>query len=118
MSGAPVNVGSSAFGDFFQNALEEFGLLVFRNQNLTPQQLVDLVKLAPDVDDSSAELNPFAPAESDRSCLPELPVVRALGNISPQGSAAVPEDNQMGGSRRLCQCDECSWYHSGLPGVV
>eukprot|EP00438_Fugacium_kawagutii_P017731 Skav203024 [mRNA] locus=scaffold583:346069:349973:+ [translate_table: standard] len=72
-------VSEQDIADVFAPALEKYGLLLFPGQSLEPCEFFDFLRRFPDVDQ---EENPFA--QKDPSCLPELPVVRALGTMDSQ----------------------------------
>ena len=82
--------------------LQTHGVLVFRKtEGVTPEDLLRFVLMHPDADHAAARYNPFA--KGDPSCLPGLPMVRALGTRNgrdgkphPSACGATPEENRVG----------------------
>lgn len=87
------------------DALQSHGVLYFSQQRLAPEDLVLLLSRFPDVDEAQLDFEPFA--QGDPSCLPELPLVRALGTLDSEPTwhrKAIPETNAMG----------LEWHSDGL----
>ncbi|CAK8991056.1 unnamed protein product [Durusdinium trenchii] len=104
----------------FAPLLEEYGILLFpKQQDLSPQVFLNFMKSFPDVDleELARAKNPFA--QGDPSCLPELPTVRALGNLTSDVAlhrGATPELNQMGTEWHTDGCGITGLFAAQVPG--
>ena len=94
-------------------------MLFPKQQDLSPQVFLNFMKSFPDVDleELARAKNPFA--QGDPSCLPELPTVRALGNLTSDVAlhrGATPELNQMGTEWHTDGCGITGLFAAQVPG--
>ena len=113
-----ADVGREEILTILAPALEKYGLLLFRGQDISPQEFFNFIKAFPDVDldEVSAAKNPFA--QGDPSCLPELPGVRALGNAISDPAlhrGATPELNETGMEWHTDGCGITLLYAAQVP---
>ncbi|CAE7474240.1 xan-1 [Symbiodinium natans] len=112
------SIGQEEVTTLLAPLLESYGLLLFRNQKLSPRSLREFVTKFPDTDVEELQNKSLPFADGDPSCVPELPGVRVLGTQASDRAlwhGAVPETCELGMDWHTDGCGITGLYAAQVP---